>query len=107
MNPEIEIRLTEASQFLNGALRTKPSERDRDVWVHKLTSDLMQLDAVTEEGLRARRRELITGIQNVLDQLDHLFDSNKPIVLLSGTQILVRDEYLPSRPQSFYALIED
>ena len=94
----VEQNLNEAIILLNK--REKPLESERDFWAEQLTSDLLYLDG-TESS--PQRREMIHAIQNILSQLEHLYQSEKPPILLHSP-VEIRDEYLPKGRDSHYAL---
>ncbi len=66
---------------------------------HLLTNDLLLLDTLTRT---TQRREYIIAIQNILEQLDTLFDENKTSILLTAQS--TRTNYLPDQRDSHYAL---
>jgi hypothetical protein len=95
----IESHLNEAITFLNGHLRESKSHNERDKWCNILTDDILKLDNMTNSR---KRKEIIMAIQNVLYQLDHIFEKGKsPILLLNVGK---RESYLPENKDSHYAL---
>lgn len=94
----IESHLNDSIMFVNDHLRATKTENERDKLSHILSEDILILDNMTVNN----RKELIVAIQNVLNQLDHLFDEKKPIILLSNT--CKRNCYLPENNDSLYAL---
>lgn len=64
----------------------------RDVLVEKLTTNLIALDGIVAS---TERRKLILGTQNVIGQLEVLFDKEKPPFLLFDKDPSGRNGYLP------------
>lgn len=95
----IELHLNDAIAFVNDNLRWRKLVEDRDKWCHILSNDILILDTMSD---LPNRKELIIGIQNILHQLDHLFDSDKPPILISGTY--KERSYLPTNKDSLFAL---
>lgn len=100
----IESHLNEAIMFVNDNLRERKSENDRDKLVHILSEDVLILDEISVCLLpnNLNKKDLIIAIQNVLDQLDNLFEEKKYPILL--TNICKRNCYLPENKDSLYAL---
>jgi hypothetical protein len=91
----IESHLNEAISFINERLQIK-TEEERNKWCHILSNDMLKLDEI------GGKKEIIIAIQNVLDQLDNLFETEKPPMLISNIP-KVR-AYLPDHNNSFYAV---
>src|SRR5688572_7603191 len=94
----IKSNLNNAIYFINDHLRERKTIKDRDKWCHILTNDMLILDQITS----CHRKEIIIAIQNVLQQLDSLFDDKKPPILIINTNY--ERCYLPNNQQSLYAL---
>jgi len=94
----IETHLNDSIMFINDHLRDHKTENERDKLCHILSEDILILDNMNVSN----RKELIVAIQNVLNQLDHMFDEKKPIILLSN--MCKRNCYLPENNNSLYAL---
>lgn len=93
----IQEDLDEAITFIRSS---RSAEFKRDRLIEQLTRDLIHLDG-TEPS--PERREMIYAIQNVISQLEHLYDQTKPPILLKTPNIL-REDYLPDGRHSHYAL---
>ena len=96
---QIQEDLDRAISFIRSS-RSLDSNRDR--LIEQLTKDLLHLDG-TESS--PERREMIYAIQNVISQLEHLYDQTKPPILLKSPNIS-REAYLPAGRHSHYALAD-
>lgn len=92
----IQSNLDNAIDFLNA---DKIAENQRNKFCGILTNDLIKLDSMSHPD----RKVMIIGIQNVLSQLDHLFDKDRSPILLSNTTTS-RTSYLPPDKPSMHAL---
>lgn len=89
--------LNESIYFINSSADDKTR---RDILCNILTNDMIKLDGMERSD---ERKNMIVAIQNVLNQLDTLFDKDKtPIQLCSNTD--GRRSYLPENKNSHYAL---
>lgn len=93
---KVQNNLDSAISFINNKQSNDTKSRDR--LCELLTTDLLYLDSIKHEN----KKETIIAIQNILDQLDHLFDQKK-IIILSNKNNINRN-YLPDNRQSDYAL---
>lgn len=91
--------LNEAILFVNNNLIFNQSEKDRNKLCEILTNDLLYLDSINH----INKKETIIAIQNILDQLDHLFDDKKTKIIILSNNGGDRN-YLPSNRESNYAL---
>lgn len=97
--PRIEAELESAIQLVNNYPRENVTEKERDKWCEILTQHLITLDSMSFP----QRKEMIVAIQNVLEQLDSLFENNKTIML---TLTSSRTSYYPEEKDSYTALGE-
>jgi hypothetical protein len=95
----IIVHLNEAVKFVNGYFNQNRSKYDRDKWCHDLSNDILILDTMSN---CVERKEMIIAIQNVLDQLDNLFENDKSPILISN--MYIERSYLPKNKNSLYAL---
>lgn len=95
----IEINLHQAIEFVNNHKLHHNDRSIRDKTCNTLTNDLIKLDSMQHP----RRKITIVTIQNILGQLDSLYEVWKPFILISS-EITVRTDYLPDGEVSLYAL---
>lgn len=96
---QIESHLHQAIEMANNHSRHRVKKSDRDRIVNTLNNDIVRLDGMTHP----QRKNTIVAIQNVLQQLDHLYDSDKPAIMIPPTAS-ARTSYLPENRESSYAL---
>lgn len=97
----IQDDLQRAVEFIRSS---KSLDSTRNQLIEQLTRDLLQLD---ETKATPERREMIYAIQNVISQLEHLYDKEKPPILLKSPRDELsssRLDYLPEGRHSHYAL---
>jgi hypothetical protein len=81
--------LDEAIQLINaGKLKLK----QRDDCLERLSANLAGLDSLIRSS---ERRQLIVATQSTIKRLEHLFDKEKPLILLSDKPVSLRSYYLP------------
>ena len=93
----IQDDLQRAVEFIRSS---KSLDLARNRFIEQLTRDLLQLDGTEATP---ERREMIYAIQNVISQLEHLYDKEKPPILLKSP-VSLRSDYLPDGRHSHYAL---
>jgi hypothetical protein len=96
----IENHLDGAILFINDHLTRPKTKTDRDKWLNILIIDIDILDFINN----TKNKNIIIAILNVVEQLDHLFDTkeDKPAILISNTNS--RRDYLPKNGDSLSAL---
>jgi len=98
----IESHLNEAIYFMNKYSAEKVKAFDeRDKWVNILTNDIILLDGTPSSD---QRKEKIIALDNVLNQLEHLFDKDKKSLQIHSENIRQRGTYFPENKDSHYAL---
>ena len=89
--------LNESIYFVNSA--SNDTEK-RNLLCNILTNDMIKLDEMERSN---QRKNMIMAIQNVLSQLDNMFEKNKPLIRLQLNDDN-RQSYLPHNKNSHYAL---
>ena len=95
----INYNLEQAIHAVNNHSRYRLAENYRNQLIQTLEDNLIQLDGMNHID----RKETIIAIQNIIYQLEHIYDKDKPIILLSS-KIILRTTYLPENKASTYAL---
>lgn len=96
---QITINIDRAVQFIATYKSEQEQDTKRKQYSHLLTNDLLLLDTLTRSS---RRKEYIVALQQILEQLDTLFEKEKPNILLTAQS--TRINYLPNQRDSHFAL---
>ena len=96
----VKTHIDQAVCFINSHRTTCPAPETKKLrtdWIHTLNRDLDILDASSWD----QRKQYIQAVQNLIDQLETLFEKTR-VILLGCTS--TRNQYLPDNRDSLYAL---